>query len=302
MTDTVFDVAIAGGGPAGLSAGIWLGRYLRTVALVESGDPRNWETRGVNGYLGQPHVKPADLRRSGREECRKYGVKLLDDCVLRARKHGDDHFELVLESGESVHSRRLLLAIGIRDVWPDIPGLERVYGDKAHVCPDCDGYEARGRKTVVIGTGRKAVGMAKALTTWTRDLTICTNGEEPGYTPEQEERLKELGIETITDRIAGIRFRDDDLRSLMFEGDRDSLGCEKLFFSIAQYPADDIGAQLGCERDDNGQIIVDETGHTSVYNVWAAGDITPGSQLAIRAAATGAVAALGIHASLKGGD
>lgn len=291
------DVLIVGGGPAGLSAAIWLGRYLHSVTLVDSGDPRNWETRGVNGFLGQPHVRPAELRRIGRDECRRYDVELVDGCVDRALKHDDEHFELRLESGRALHGRRLLIAIGIRDVWPDVPGLERVYGDRAHVCPDCDGYEARGRKTVVIGSGRKAVGMALDLANWTDAITVCTNGKPAGYDEALAARLDALGIATVTDPIAAIRFRDDAMRSLEFTG-REPLGCERIFFAIAQYPADDLGVQLGCERDDDGSIVVDDAQHTSVYNVFAAGDITPGPQLAIRAAAAGSVAGLAIHKSL----
>ncbi|HEX5580180.1 MAG TPA: NAD(P)/FAD-dependent oxidoreductase [Gemmatimonadaceae bacterium] len=294
---TLYDVLVVGGGPAGLSAGIWLGRYLHSVALVDSGDPRNWETRGVNGFLGQPRVRPAELRQSGREECRRHGVTLVDATVERVVKHDDDHFELHLFDGRRLHGRRLLIAIGIKDVWPDVPGLDRIYGDRAHVCPDCDGPAARDRKTVVIGTGRKAVGMALALTTWTRDLTICTNGADPDYDPALEEKLDDLGIATITDPITRIRFRDGDMRSLEFAG-REPFGCEKIFFTIAQYPADDLGVQLGCKRDEDRQIVVDDTQHTSVRNVFAAGDITPGPQLAIRAAADGAVAALAVHRSL----
>ena len=296
-TDEPYDVLIVGGGPAGLSAAIWLGRYLHRVAVVDSGDPRNWETRGVNGFLGQPHVRPPELRRIGREECRQYDVTLVDGCVARACKHDDDHFELALEGGARLHGRRLLVAIGIRDVWPEVPGLQRVYGDRAHVCPDCDGYEALGCKTVVIGVGRKAVGMALALANWTREITVCTNGRPPALGDELQAKLDGLGIPVVPEPITRIHFRADDLRSLEFEG-RTPLGCEKIFFALAQYPSDDLGVQLGCERDDEGNIVVDRAGHTSVYNVFAAGDITAGPQLAIRAAADGAVAGLAIHKSL----
>lgn len=292
-----FDVVIVGGGPAGLSAATWLGRYLHSVAVVDSGDPRNWETRGVNGFLGQPQVTPPDLRKIGRDECRQYDVALIDGCVDRVVKHGDDDFQLRLESGQPLRGRRLLIAIGIRDVWPDVPGLERVYGDKAHVCPDCDGYEARGCKTVVIGTGRRAVGMALSLANWTPDITVCTNGRPPDYDDKLAAKLAGLAIPTITAPIACIRFRDDSMRSLEFEG-RDPLGCERIFFTIAQYPADDLGVQLGCDRDEDGRILIDDAHHTSVRNVFAAGDITPGPQLAIRAAAGGAVAGLAMHKSL----
>src|SRR5947199_5114632 len=141
-----FDVAIIGGGPAGLTAAIWLARYLHSVVLIDSGDPRNWETRGVNGFLGLPDIRPPELRALGREECRKYGVELIDDIVVAANKRDDDDFVIELLEGESFHARRVLLAIGIRDVWPDIPGFDHTFGQNAHVCPDCDGYQSRGKK------------------------------------------------------------------------------------------------------------------------------------------------------------
>src|ERR1051325_5152325 len=122
MTGEIFDVGIVGGGPAGLSAGIWSARYLHSVVLVDSGDPRNWETRAINGYLGLPTVRPADLRARGRDECREYGVTLHDGNVIRAERTADEVFELCLEGGGKRRARRLLLAIGFRDVWPDIPG------------------------------------------------------------------------------------------------------------------------------------------------------------------------------------
>ena len=161
--DKRYDVAIVGGGPAGMSAAIWSARYLHSVALVDSGDPRNWETRGIYGYLGLEGIRPPQLRERGRETCRELGVRLIDTIVLRAEQHGEDDFELCLEGGGKVVSRRLLLAIGVRDVWPDVPGLDHAYGANAHVCPDCDGFGARGKKVVVIGHGRRAVGMALDL-------------------------------------------------------------------------------------------------------------------------------------------
>ena len=293
----LYDVAIVGGGTAGLSAALWLSRYLHSVVVVDSGDPRNWETRGVNGFLGLPGIKPADLRGRGRDECRKHGVELIDGVVLCVNHKSDEHFELQLEGGTRVAGRRLLLAIGIKDVWPDIPGLEHVYGDRAHVCPDCDGYEATNKKTVVIGKGRRAVGMALTLTTWTRDIIVCTNGADPDLTDEYCTKLTALQIPVIGAPIERIKFRDGELRSLVFTG-REPLGCERIFFTIGQYPSDDLGVQLGCARDDEGHVMVDEHYHTTVRNVFAAGDIVPGPQLAICAASDGAIAALAIHKTL----
>ena len=293
----VYDVAIVGGGPAGLSAAVWLARYLHRVVLVDSGDPRNWATRSINGFLGLPHVRPAELRRIGRAECRRYGVALVDGIVDRVEKHDDDRFALVLESGARYEGRRLLLAIGIRDVWPDIPGLARVYGETAHVCPDCDGYESRSARVVVVGSGRRAVAMALKLTTWTRHLAICTNGAEARIDDSLCAKLDALEIPVHLAPIVRVREVEGALREIELEGGH-PIPCERLFFSIAQHAADDLGAQLGCDRDEDGQILIDERGHTSVHNVFAAGDIVPGPQLAIAAAADGAIAALAIHQSL----
>lgn len=266
--------------------------------LIDSGDPRNWETRGINCYLGLPKVKPAELRAAGRDEARKYDVQLIDDCVDRVEHRSDEEFVLTTRGGTEIGARRILLAIGLKDVWPDIPGLERVYGETAHVCPDCDGYECIDKKTVVIGSGRKAVGMALNLTTWTREIIICTNGEPPAMDDaEYCGKLDALNVPVLTQRVLSIKGSRGKVHCLELDGGM-LLDAERIFFAIGQYPADDLGAQLGCTRDEGGHIVVDDHYHTSVKNVFAAGDIVPGAQLAIAAAGDGAIAALAIHKSL----
>jgi thioredoxin reductase len=293
-----FDVAIVGGGPAGLSAAIWLARYLHRVLLVDSGDPRNWETRGINGFLGHPGIRPAELRGMGRDEARAHGAELVDAMCETVSRLGEETFELVLADGVRHRAQRLLLAIGLKDVWPDIPGLEHVYGADAHICPDCDGRDCTEKKVVVIGTGRKAVGMALNLTTWTNQIIICTNGKPADFDlPEYCQKLDALNIPVIQAPITRIRHTGARVQSLDF-AEGMSLDTDKIFLAVAQYPADDLGAQLRCERDAGGHIIVDDAYHTSVRNCFAAGDIVPGPQLAVAAAADGAIAALAIHKSL----
>jgi thioredoxin reductase len=292
-----FDVAIVGGGPAGLSAALWLARYLRRVIVVDAGDPRNWETRGINGYLGLPKITPPELRSLGREECKRYGVTFIDSTVSAVDRLDPETYKVSLESGMSFTASRLLLAIGIVDVWPDIPGLERCYGKTAHVCPDCDGYEARDKKTVVIGAGKKAAGIALALTTWTQDIVICTHGEPANMSEELLQKLQMLNIPILESKISYANSVRGELICLDLEEGM-SLDCEHLFFALGQEASDDLGAKLGCARDSIGRIIIDDRNHTSVHNVFAAGDIIPGPQLAIAAAASGAIAALAIHRSL----
>ena len=292
-----YDVAIAGGGPAGLSAALWLARYLHTVVVIDSGDPRNWETRGINGILGSQGIRSPDLRAQGREDARKFGTELIDGRIATVANINSERFDLTLEGGRTVTARRLLLAIGIKDIWPPIRGLDSCYGETAHVCPDCDGYETRNCKTVVVGAGRKAVGMALNLTNWTDRIVICTNGEPADMEQSYLDKLEALNIPVLEAKVDHIDSADGEIRCMNLEGGM-QLDCERLYFAIGQYPADDLGVQLKCDRDDEGHIVVDDKLHTSVLNVFAAGDITPGPQLAIAAAAEGAIAALAIHASL----
>ena len=324
LDSPTYDVAIVGGGPAGLTAALWLGRYLHSVVLVDSGDPRNWETRAVNGFTGRPGIRPADLRGDTRDECRKYGVALVDGFVARIRRASDDCFVLEYDpmpvtkaevdapgSGaprdatdnerrvetRTISARRLLLAFGLKDEWPKVPGLRQVYGSTAHVCPDCDGYESRDKRVIVVASGRKAAGLALALTTWTRRIMVCTNGEPAKLGESERGKLDALDIPVLEERIVCIHPRGSEIHAVELEGGR-LIDCDKIYFSLGQRPADDLGAQLACERDEGGHMVIDDRNHTSVRNVFAAGDIVPGPQLAIVAAAEGAVAALAIHKSL----
>jgi len=280
-----------------LSAALWLARYLHKVVVIDSGDPRNWETRGINGYLGHQGIRSPELRKLGRTEGEQYGAQFVSGIVDTAANETGELFEICMRGGKIIEARRIMLAIGIRDVWPDIPGLDQCYGETVHVCPDCDGYETRDKKTVVIGTGRKAVGMALALTTWTKEIVICTNGEPPDMKQELLDILKPLNIPVLDSAITCVLSRNKEIRGVELEGGM-SLDCERLYFAIGQYPSDDLGTQLGCERDEIGRLVIDEHNHTSVRNVYAAGDVAGAPQLAIAAASSGAIAAVAIHASL----
>jgi len=317
-------VAIIGAGPGGICTGVrLLEAGYRDFVILEKA-PGIGGTWWHNRYPGaecdiKSHLysfsfapNPSWSRAYARQpEIRAY----LEECVqrfglepylrlgteVRAARWDDDAalWQLTVGDGEIVEADVVVSALGMfgAPVAPDIPGLDHIYGDRAHVCPDCDGYEAAGKKTVVIGKGRRAVGMALNLTTWTRDIIVCTDGADPELTDEYCRKLTALEIPVFSEPIERIHFRNGELRSLVFTG-REPLGCERIFFSIGQYPSDDLGVELGCERDEEGHVTVDKHGHTSVPNVFAAGDIIPGAQLAICAAGEGAVAALAIHKTL----
>lgn len=297
MPDTTYDVAIVGGGPAGLSGALWLARYLHSVVVLDAGDPRNWETLAIHGYLGLADASPPELRKRGRQQCEEFGVTFVNATVSCVDKINDDLFRLALEDGVRITAQRLLLAIGIVDVWPDVPGLDRCYGATAHVCPDCDGYECRDKKTIVIASGRQAAGLAFALTTWTNEIVICTDGAPADMTQEMLAKLDALNIPIVEAPITCVKSSHREATCVELAGTM-SLDCDQIFFSIRQEPSDDLGKQLGCKRDKIGRVVTDEHYHSSVKNVYAAGDIVHAPEIAIGAAASGAIAAMAIHHSL----
>jgi len=292
-----YEAIVVGGGPAGLAAASWLGRYLHRTALIDAGDPRNWATTGVNGYLGLPNVRPALLRKRGRTECVRYNVQLIDGRAVSVLRMHDGQLAICLSDESVLTCDRLVLAMGVKDEWPELPGLDRCYGQDAHHCPDCDGHLARNRRTVVIGHDRKAAALAFLLLTWTRDIIICTNGIPCSMDAALIEKLTAQEIPIMGNRVVLAHSEERRLKWLELDNGA-QLDCEKLFFTVTHIPADDLGDQLGCDRDDDGYIIVDHAKRTSVGNVYAIGDITPGPQLAIRAAADGAVCAVALHRSL----
>ena len=202
-------------------------------------------------------------------------MEFVDACVSTVRHEDEESFTTNLEDGRTFVSRRVLLAIGIKDVWPDVPGLDQCYGQTVHHCPDCDGYEARDKRTAVIASGRSAAGMALSLTTWTRDIVICTNGKHASIDPHNRAKLDALGIPVVEQPLIRLDANGTNVRALVL-ADGGVVECDRVFFAIGHYPADDLGVQLGCKRDDEGLIVVDDKYRTSVPNVFAAGDITPG--------------------------
>ena len=296
-TQKRYDVAIVGGGPAGLTAGIWLSRFLHRVAIFDKGDPRNWKTQGVHGFLGHDGIRPALLRRRGRQECRRYGADLVDLPITHAEAQGPESLYLATEEGHEFNARRLLLATGICDRWPEIPGLQRCFGTSVHTCPNCDGFESRQTPVVVLGAGERAALVALAMLTWTDQVRICTHGASPTFDEltaatlrRQEIPVDELPIDCLlqTHRMVHhLQLIDGTLRR-----------CEHIFLAMGQRGRDNLADQLGCRRDENGFVIVDDHHHSTVWNVFAVGDLTPGPQMAIRAAAEAAEASLSIHHSL----
>nr|MDQ3818467.1 NAD(P)/FAD-dependent oxidoreductase [Acidobacteriota bacterium] len=201
---------------------------------------------------------------------------------------------------QSFDARKILLATGLRDLTPDCPGFTDFYGMTVHHCPDCDGYEVRDKRVAVLSRGAEGVGFTLGLMNWTDKLTLVTNGDEGDITDELRARLARFRIPLVNRRVA--RLEGDRgtkrIERVRFENG-EALECDALFFNLGTEMAGDLHEMIGCKLDEEcGLVWVDDEQQTNVPGVYAAGDITPRSQLAIVAAAEGAMAAIHIHKSL----
>jgi thioredoxin reductase len=293
--DAPYDAIIIGGGPAGLTCAIYLGRYRRRVLVMDAGRPRNYATEGIHGFLGHHAIKPAELRARGRAEAEDCGVELRDERVTQIERVGDV-FEVT--AGETVRARRIVLAYGVRDTLPDIPEIETYYGKTVHHCPDCDGFESRDQRIGIIAWGKAAVGLALKMLQWTDDVVVFTHGHAREWDEEETSKLLAEQIDIKDEKIVALEGSDGNVTAAVLEtGERVAVG--RLFFSINVERTCTFAEELGCEVDsETPNVKTDEHRQTTVEGVWAVGDLVEGAQLAIKAAADGAIAAIAINKSL----
>ena len=297
MIDAPYDCIVIGAGPAGLSASLFLARYLRRTLTFHHNSPRNEYAHGVHGFLGHHGIRPGELLARGRDEVTTHGGLIIEACVSNVEKISAERFRVVAGT-KTFEARRLLLATGLRDLTPDCPGFREFYGSSVHHCPDCDGYEVRDKRVAVLSRGDNSAGFTANLLTWTKRITLLTDGDE--ISKDDRAKLSALDIAIRTEAI--VRLEGDtssrQLQRVLFS-QGEPLECDALFFNLGTELATNFHETLGCHLDSEcGLVWVDDTQQTSVAGVYAAGDITPQSQLAVVAAAEGAMAAIHIHRSL----
>ncbi|HVF19528.1 MAG TPA: NAD(P)/FAD-dependent oxidoreductase [Mycobacteriales bacterium] len=297
MTPT-YDAIVVGGGPAGYAAATWLARYRRKTLLIANGEHRNRSVERSHGYLGLGEVSPSLLLGRAREDLLTYEQTAVRHGTVGSARRVDDGFEVVLD-GEQLTSCRLVLACGVTDDLPEVAGIEEHFGASVFTCPSCDGYEARGCDVVTLGWNEGLADFSLHLFEWARKVTIVTDGRRFEGDQRHIDALGRVGIE-IVEEVAG-RFDGErgDLRGVELIDGR-LVPCQVAFFSIGVHPRSDLAAELGCALDDDGYVLVDPDGQTSVPGVYAAGDLTPGIHLVQVAAAEGAVAGVKCAHSLRG--
>lgn len=293
----IYDCAIIGGGPAGLSAALVLGRARRKVIVFDDNHPRNRVIRETHGFITRDGISQTEFKRLALRDLAQYdSVDIRNERIEVIRNKDKTHFELATEDGTLFTSNKLLLATGLKDAQPNIPSIERFYGTSLFSCPYCDGWEMRDRPLAVIAD-KNVYKLAKEVYTWSEDVAVFTNGE--GRLEEDERnQLLAFGIQVYEDIIAGLEGENGQLQNIRLE-DGTLVPRTGGFVTPLWSHSNSFGKELGCEINENGGLLTDTYGRTTVWNVYAAGDaahIVP-AQLII-AAGTGSAAAIGINGDL----
>jgi thioredoxin reductase len=308
----LIDVVIVGGGPAGLSAALVLGRCLRSVVVIDNGEGRNKRAAEIHGYLTRDATPPSEFLAVARAETARYGVTIVRGTVTYACKaqHGtfavryqsttsdpnQPESPLEIATNAQVACRGLLLATGVRDVLPTIEGIMPFYGTSVHHCPYCDGWEHRARRLVAYGKGDAAIGLALSLRTWSAHVVACTDGVHPGH-----DHLEQAAIHAIPVRhepVVRLEGRATALERVVL-ADGPPIECDALFFNTGQGQRSDLPRLLGCTFKPDGGVETDDRQFTGVDGLYLAGDAAKDVQFVVVAAAEGATAAVAINHRLQ---
>ncbi|SDJ62504.1 NAD(P)/FAD-dependent oxidoreductase [Natronorubrum texcoconense] len=280
-----YDVLIIGGGPAGLSAALQLGRSLRSVLVCDNGEPRNGPAAEAHGYLSRDGISPEELRQLGREEVLKYGGEFRDTKVTDVSRDNNG-FTSTLDSGETVTSRKIVLATGVRDNLPDTDGFEEFWGSGVYHCPYCHGYEVRDEPLGVIVTNQHMVEYAKLIYNLSEDLIVFADGQDV-FDEELRSLFGERGIKIEDEPITALNGSDGELESVTLADGRD-VARHALFYVPPMRQHSELAEQLDLQVNQAG--LVDATqsqrgfGFTSIEGLFVAGDASSGSPPSIPSA------------------
>lgn len=294
-----YDAIIVGGGPAGLSCALVLGRSCRTVLICDSGQYRNAASHAMHGYLTRDGVNPREFLELARRELGQYRVEYRACSVTDVEKT-DEGFRVTLADGAGAEARKLVLATGVADVMPEIEGIDEFYGTSVHHCPYCDGWEHRDEAIAIYGRGAQAYGLAREMLTWSRKLTVVSDGPCE-LTDEQRSDFLALLVTIDERKIARLAGREGRLDKIVF-ADGEHLPSTAIFFCSGQNQRCDLPEKLGCIFNRKGTVDTDRWERTNVPGVYVVGDASRNVQFVVVAAAEGAIAAQRINADLAAED
>jgi len=292
----MYDVIIVGAGPAGLSAATMLGRCRRRVLVCDTGRPRNAASHAMHGFLTRDGIAPLEFLRIAREQLQRYEtVEIRDEEVVAAECRGDSRFHVELAGGSTFETRKLLIATGVVDNLPDLPGFRELFGTSVFHCPYCDGWEVRDQPIAIYGRAARGLGLSLEMTAWSRDLVLCTDGPSE-IDDEGLARLARNGIAIREDRVTRLEGTNRLERIVFASGE--PLERRALFFTTGQIQRSSLAVRLGCEFNDKGTVRTGLYETTHLKGLYVAGDASRAVQWVIVAAAEGAEAAFAINTDL----
>jgi thioredoxin reductase len=293
----MYDVVIVGGGPAGLSAALMLGRCRRSVLVCDTGKPRNRAAVAMHGFLSRDGISPKEFLALARRDLQQYLTVELRDVEVQGAVCGPDgRFEVTLAGGDRVTARKLLIATGVTDLIPQIAGLDELYGRSVFHCPYCDAWEVSDEPLAIYGRGAKGAGLSLTLTAWSRDLVLCTDGSSE-LDADEADRLARNGIAIREERIERLEGDAGVLTHVVFAGG-EKLPRRALFFTTGQSQQSALALQLGCEFNDKGAVRTGKYESTHLPGLFVCGDASRAVQWVIVAASEGAEAAFAINSDL----
>jgi thioredoxin reductase len=290
-----YDVVVIGGGAAGLSAGLVLARARRKVAVVDAGAPRNAPAAHLQGFLSRDGLPPQELLAIGRAEVTAYGGIVIDGTVAAASRCARSGFQVRLADGSVLTARRLLVATGLHDVLPDIPGVRERWGRDLLHCPYCHGYEVRDQPLGVLGGTSDAVEHAQLVRQWSSDVVVFPHTD--ALTAQQREQLAAREIRVVEGTVQRLRVKDDELSGVELDDGR-VVRRTAVFVRPRFVPHTDLLVGLGCDLDDDGWVRADAVGRTTVPGVSVAGNAANPRAQVITAAGEGSSAAIALNADL----
>jgi thioredoxin reductase len=298
-----WDCIVVGGGAAGLSAALVLGRARKRTLVVDAGEPSNRFAEGIGGLLGSDHRPPQDFYAAARAELEPYpAVDVRSGEVVRGERNGDDSFALELSDGSAEHARRVVLATGMDYRYPDLPGVAERWGRAVFHCPFCHGWEVRDQPLAVLDSSEQGIHRSILLTSWSDDVTLLTNGPA-AFDASAAERLRAAGVEVDERPVARVAGPGEAVDAVEF-ADGDQLVCHGVLVGVTLHQRSDLGPQLGAELAPPNPVFadaleVDGMLRTTSPGVFAAGDVSAQGPTSVAlAVAAGSTAANGVVASL----
>jgi len=287
------DVLVVGGGPAGLSAALILGRCRRTVLLCDGGNQRNLRSRAIHGLLGREGRLPSAFLGEGRQELTRYPTVTVRDVEITDIKPVRVGFEFTCADGTTGIATKVLLATGLADKLPELAGIEPLYGISVHHCLYCDGFEYAGKRVAAYGEGDKGADLAIMMKHWIPDVVVCSDGTE--ISAHARRRLQEHKIPLRSEPVLSLEGANGELAKIVFTSGPE-LPCSGLFFSTGCDQASALSERLGCKRGAKGGVVIDrDTEESSVPGVYVAGDVSRDVLLVAVAIGEGAQAAVAIN-------